>query len=73
MPLGDSESGDDNLLTLYSIVECPNCGLEFDQTFKTEAQDIEQITDPPTAEVTCAQCSTEFTATFQGFTQYGYG
>lgn len=69
-----SRSGDDGILRLPQVVECPKCGIEFDHVFEVEAIDKEQIREPPTAELTCPDedCGHKWTEEYGGFIQYGY-
>jgi uncharacterized paraquat-inducible protein A len=46
-------------IELHSLLECPECGCEFNGTW---------IPDATTADQTCPSCAHLFTATWQGWT-----
>lgn len=65
-------SGEDGILRMPAIVECPVCEHEQEVVFQAQAIDIEQLRDPPEADVACEECDHEWRATYPGFIQYGY-
>lgn len=68
----DNEKGTDAKLRFSAVIECPECGTEFEGTWEDDAIDVEQIVDPPEGRQKCPnpECGHEFDETYPGWFNY---
>jgi hypothetical protein len=65
-----SDSDHEGPLVFTGVVECEGCGKEFEAVWTDPSVDVEQLVDPPVAELVCPACGFSAEYEYTGYWNY---